>query len=68
MAFIRFNPDAYRDSSGIRRNPELETRLRLLRHVIVETMARIRLGLNVGSPLEVMWLYHDGADLTRYSY
>jgi hypothetical protein len=40
--FIRFNPDMYKDDEGNRKNPEMATRLRLLKTTILESIEEIQ--------------------------
>ena len=58
MIFIRFNPHLYIDSDGNRKNPEMTTRLKLLKLTIDEQVKRIKEGENT-ELLEIVLLFFD---------
>ena len=57
--FIRFNPDAYKDHKGNRKNQNLTTRLPILVNEIKRQIKRIENEENTGL-LEIHPLYYDG--------
>ena len=58
MIFIRFNPHLYIDSHGNRKNPEMTTRLKLLKLTIDEQVERINAEEN-DELLEIVPLFFD---------
>jgi len=58
MIFIRLNPHLYIDADGNRKNPEMETRLKVLNTTIIEQVARIYAEDNEDL-LEVVELFFD---------
>lgn len=59
MVFIRFNPDAYWDSKGRRKNPRMDRRLEILKNEIIIQLKRIRDNC-ISQIIEVVKLYYDG--------
>ncbi len=56
--YIRFNPDKYIDKNGQNINPEISTRLRVLKEEIDKQIKRINLEQNE-ELLEKIYLYYD---------
>ena len=56
--FIRFNPDKYKDSQGIRRNPKMEKRLEKLYKQILKHIKKIEDGHST-ELIEIFHLYFD---------
>ncbi len=61
LIFIRFNPDSYTSSKGIKKNPTIGTRLLQLKEEIMRQINRIEEGDNEDL-LEIIKLYYDGYD------
>jgi hypothetical protein len=57
--YLRFNPDAYIDHHGKRRNPSIATRLAVVKHAIETHIRRIEAGENA-ELVERHYLYYDG--------
>lgn len=62
LIFIRFNPDSFKDNSGIRRTTHMKTRLNKLELEINKQMKRIRNDENKDLA-ETIYLYYDGYKL-----
>jgi len=56
--FIRFNPDMYKDDEGNRKNPEMSTRITLLKTTILESIEEIKYEENE-ELVEVKLLFFD---------
>lgn len=57
--YIRFNPDKYQASNGKTKNPEIATRLAVLKREIDRQIARIQRDENT-ELVERIYLYYDG--------
>jgi len=57
--YLRFNPDKYKDRHGKGKNPEIATRLIVLKAEIEKQIARIERDENI-DPVERVYLYYDG--------
>jgi hypothetical protein len=57
--YIRFNPDKYQASNGKTKNPEIATRLAVLKREIDRQIARIQRDENT-ELVERVYLYYDG--------
>ena len=62
--YIRFNPDKYTDKNGKTKNPQINTRLEVLKKEIEKQMARIKNDENK-ELVERVYLYYDGFELSE---
>jgi hypothetical protein len=56
--YIRFNPDSYKDKNGKKRNPDISTRLRVLKTEIEKQIARAKSDENK-ELVEIIYMYYD---------